>query len=102
MRDKTNGRDGADESVWRPFQASLHSPPLSLMSDTLPLTRVSKSFAAIFSAIKSFIQTNKMNCVCVYPHASYYIIIRALALLAIVVLNTLSWIFISLLFITTN
>ena len=47
LRDKTNGRDGADESVWRPFQASLHSPPLSLMSDTLPLTRVSKSFAAL-------------------------------------------------------
>ena len=42
LRDKTNGRDGADESVWRPFQASLHSPPLSLMSDTLPLTSFEK------------------------------------------------------------
>ena len=53
LRDKTNGRDGADESVWRPFQASLHSPPLSLMSDTLPLTRVSKSLP-LYRKIKKY------------------------------------------------
>ena len=61
LRDKTNGRDGADESVWRPFQASLHSPPLSLMSDTLPLTRVSKSFAAL-SKNQTLIQMKRAFC----------------------------------------
>ena len=50
MRDKTNGRDGADESVWRPFQASLHSPPLSLMSDTL--ARTDQSFKKFCRCVK--------------------------------------------------
>ena len=50
LRDKTNGRDGADESVWRPFQASLHSPPLSLMSDTL--ARTDQSFKKVCSCVK--------------------------------------------------